>query len=129
VSNTPADIKASYDRAMQAIDALGGPRLRSIVRRKMRPRARDHPKTCVYVVGFSDYVKIGRSTDFQSRFLDLQQGVPERLIIYGTFPARGKTSVELEARLHQRFIRHRASGEWFFRTGKLAAWIEDGCWL
>lgn len=77
----------------------------------------------VYVVGYARYVKIGFSTDFAERYLDLQEPLPVQLVVYASFPG----SVADERRLHARFARHRSRGEWFFKRGELRRWIEAGC--
>ena len=89
-------------------------------------RCDKRPQKCVYVVGFDDYVKIGRSDHFPHRLVDLQLGVPETLTVHGTVAEAGS---ELEAQLHCRFAPYHLRGEWFRKEGSLAAWIEGGCGL
>jgi len=78
----------------------------------------------IYVIGFDHYVKIGFSFGpIQYRLSAIQVGCPRKLQVYaeieGTFPE--------EKALHRRFAAYSTHGEWFVKTGNLAAWIEGGC--
>lgn len=78
----------------------------------------------VYVVGFSNYVKIGfTSKSVESRIASLQTGCPETLSVFSAF--RG--SKQYEAHLQRRFISFKTQGEWFRLEGDLRAWVEGGC--
>lgn len=82
------------------------------------------PKGFVYVIGFSHYVKIGYTTNINSRLTVIQTYVPEKIKIYGTIE---HATIDDEAQLHERFVALRLEGEWFRKEGELAAWIEAGC--
>jgi hypothetical protein len=77
----------------------------------------------IYVVGFSDFVKIGYSRDPEGRFAAIASGLPLPLTIY----AQIKGPATLERKLHARFGSLRLQGEWFQKDEKLAAWINAGC--
>lgn len=77
----------------------------------------------VYIVGFSDYVKIGWSSAIEFRLKQLEQNLPVRLTIYRCFEG----TVTHERALHRRFKEYRLEGEWFRFSGDLAAWIKQGC--
>jgi hypothetical protein len=79
------------------------------------------PRRGVYVIGFGPYVKIGITTNLDTRLAQLQ--VPEALVTYALL--EGWRSVELE--LHQRFAKYRLRGEWFKNEGDLSEWISGGC--
>jgi len=82
------------------------------------------PQQLVYIVGFRDYVKIGYTSDFWSRFSALQSSAPEKLIIYG---AIFDASKYVERKLHETFALYRLEGEWFRKTRDLNRWIKNGC--
>jgi excisionase family DNA binding protein len=118
------DIRAlddHFDQIDGTVTILAKPGNRASVR-----RCAERPQKCVYIVGFDDYVKIGRSDHFPHRLVDLQLGVPETLTIHGTIADAGS---ELEAQLHRRFAAHHLRGEWFRKEGSLATWIDGGCVL
>jgi hypothetical protein len=78
----------------------------------------------VYVVGFASYRKIGHTNrPTPMRYMSIQNGCPERLVVFREFPG-GRP---LEQELHRRFAPLRTSGEWYRCEGKLAAWIDAGC--
>ncbi len=77
----------------------------------------------VYIVGFQRFVKIGISVNVRERLAGLQTAIPVPLKTYAILPG-GQLE---EASLHRRFKAYRMSGEWFRRTGALAAWVEGGC--
>ncbi|WP_036010561.1 GIY-YIG nuclease family protein [Bradyrhizobium yuanmingense] len=79
----------------------------------------------IYVIGFSDYLKIGISDCLIDRLIGLQNHLPEQLILYATH--RGGR--ELEGQLHARFREYRTRGEWFKNTGILKEWTDAGCVL
>lgn len=78
-------------------------------------------KRGVYVAGFGSYVKIGITTNLDSRMAQLQ--TPEPMMVYALLD--GWAAEERE--LHERFSEYRLRGEWFRRDGQLAAWINSGC--
>jgi Meiotically up-regulated gene 113 len=78
----------------------------------------------VYVVGFSEYVKIGCTDDFERRLKAVQDSAPEILTVYGLIPAG---TFDVETALHHRFKSYRLHREWFRKAGELAAWIAEGC--
>jgi Meiotically Up-regulated Gene 113 (MUG113) protein len=80
------------------------------------------PRRGLYVIGFGQYVKIGITTNLDSRLAQLQ--IPEELSEYALF-VNGWRREELE--LHRRFAAYRVRGEWFKKEGELAEWIERGC--
>jgi hypothetical protein len=77
----------------------------------------------VYVVGFAGFVKIGWSTNLEKRIATIQQGVPDKLTIYGLFEG----GIPEERFLHRRFREHRIRGEWFRNEGAVAEWVKRGC--
>jgi hypothetical protein len=77
----------------------------------------------IYVVGFSDYLKIGMSDRLIDRLLQLQESAPDQLILYATL--RGGR--ELEAQLLGRFSMYRTRGEWFRHAGILKEWTDVKC--
>lgn len=85
------------------------------------PRSR---RGYVYIIGFSDYVKIGWSMTVKSRLLSLQTAVPERIVVYGLIEGERNE----ESALHDRFRDCRLNGEWFRIDHRLQRWIEEGCW-
>lgn len=77
----------------------------------------------VYVCKLADHVKIGFSTDVESRIASLQTSAPTPIHLLITFPS---TQV-IERELHKRFAAQRTKGEWFRHEGEIKAWIEGGC--
>jgi len=77
----------------------------------------------VYVVGFAGYIKIGFSRKARERVVEIQDGVPEDLMLYALIPG----TMETERDLHARFHLQRLRGEWFGRVGTLAAWVKAEC--
>jgi hypothetical protein len=80
------------------------------------------PRSYVYVVGFDNYVKIGRSTEVDKRIQALQTSVPKVLNVYAIFPNR---DADEERKLHHRFRADRLYGEWFLLSSSLRAFIEQ----
>lgn len=63
-------------------------------------------------------IKIGKAKDPLSRMRTLQTGNQEKLQIIALFPDMGDT----EAKMHEKFAKHRLNGEWF--AGEpLRAWL------
>lgn len=97
-------------------------------------RAIPMPKDClenelfvpggVYVIGFSDFVKIGWSFSIARRIEEIQIGVPEKLTVYRCLEG----TIQHERALHRRFSKYRLRGEWFRLDGDLAEWIKNSCW-
>jgi hypothetical protein len=82
----------------------------------------------VYVIGFRDYVKIGRTGSFPSRVKTLQAFLPEKLVIYGTILCPNEyRRTAIEKQLHKRFKEYPLNGEWFRKEGELADWIAARC--
>lgn len=78
----------------------------------------------IYVVGFSNYVKIGFTAGpIAYRLAAIQTGCPERLDVIAVIDGSPKD----EMALHKRFAAYRTHGEWFRREGDLAEWISAGC--
>ena len=77
----------------------------------------------IYVIGFRDYVKIGWSETVKARLVNLQNGVPENLVVYGIIEG----TPEEECALHKRFREMRLYREWFRLAGSLEIWIDGGC--
>lgn len=75
----------------------------------------------IYVAGFSEYVKIGWSTDVPSRVYSIEQGLPESLKLFGYFEGTHKD----ERALHRRFSATRTRGEWFKLSPELQSFIEE----
>jgi len=93
-------------------------------RRRFTPISREPIKAPgVYVVGFQRFIKIGTSVNVKERVAGLQTAVPVPLKTYAVLPG-GQPE---EASLHRRFSAYRLNGEWFRRTGRIAAWVEGGC--
>lgn len=67
------------------------------------------------------FVKIGYTTDFESRFSVLSVGSPRQLRLLLAI----RSTAELESHLHSHFFRYRRKGEWFALTGKLKEFIEQ----
>lgn len=79
----------------------------------------------VYIVGFAQYVKIGYTASIVApRVATLEQGLPERLVVYAEFIGRGR---DCEAALLARFTPYQTRGEWFRLEGLLQQWIKAGC--
>lgn len=68
----------------------------------------------------SGLIKIGHSSDVESRIASLRTGSPEPLVLLAVM-AGGR---EVEQGLHARFAGARVRGEWFRATGELVAFIE-----
>lgn len=67
----------------------------------------------VYFIATPDHVKIGfTGADPRRRLRELQVGNAHRLELVGSIPG----CMDMEADLHARLERSRASGEWFRRT-------------
>jgi len=104
-------------------------RLESRDRTWLRRRARDvfrcEPQALpsagayVYIFGFSEWVKIGVTSNPRARFLALAGGLPGKLQIHLLFEGRRQD----EQRLHRIFAHHRENGEWFRLAGNLASWV------
>lgn len=80
----------------------------------------NHEQKVVYFIqaAHGGPIKIGYSTNLESRLHDLQKASPYRLVVRRVFP--GGTP-RREAELHKRFAGARLSGEWFAATPELAA--------
>jgi hypothetical protein len=70
--------------------------------------------TCVYLVHFGPYVKIGITNNIDRRHAMLQHGVPEDLAmpLVIAFPQR-QMAADLEKRIHAHLAPYRTRGEWF----------------
>ena len=101
---------------------------------QMKLRAIPMPKDClenelfcpsgIYIIGFSNFVKIGWSYFISRRIEEIQVGVPEKLIVYRCLEG----TMQHEKALHRRFSKYRLRGEWFRLEGDLAEWIKNSCW-
>lgn len=72
----------------------------------------------IYIIGFSNYLKIGWSDAVLDRIEYLQQFMPEKLTLCGIIEAEQR--VEFIA--HRRFSAYRLRGEWFRNDGEIKAW-------
>ncbi len=81
------------------------------------------PRGYAYVVGFRDYVKIGWSATVKARLIDLQNNLPENLVVYGVLEG----TRDDEQWLHGRFRHLRISREWFRLGDPLEGWVDAGC--
>lgn len=79
----------------------------------------------VYVAAGECEVKIGTSKSVYRRFSEVNNQTLDYLKLVGIFLG-GR---ELERLLHRHFIddNQMRGGEWFFRSGALAEWIDAGC--
>lgn len=77
----------------------------------------------VYVVGFNEFVKIGRSETPRRRIKSIDSNMPTPISFYGIVPGNWF----VERLYHNRFSEHRVRGEWFKKLGILADWITGGC--
>lgn len=75
----------------------------------------------IYFVRAGDHVKIGHSNNHQGRLSALQTGHHENLRVVGVVPG----SQQDEKKMHKRFAKYRARGEWFKIEGELAAFLRD----
>lgn len=73
-----------------------------------------------FLQGAAGFVKIGFTTDVARRVYELQPGSPVRLELLAHIPGAGMKD---ERRLHRRFHKHRASGEWFSPAPEILAEI------
>jgi predicted DNA-binding transcriptional regulator AlpA len=96
----------------------------NLVVRKRQPRGEAHQYAGVYVIGFSEYIKIGMSANVTDRLAAIQDWLPVKMTVHQIFVTEGR---RLELDLHHRFSEYRLRGEWFRLEGRLAAWIETGC--
>jgi hypothetical protein len=78
----------------------------------------------IYIVGFSNFIKIGWSSFIEKRIEEIQCGVPEKLTIHRCLEG----TMRHERYLHHRFSKQRLRGEWFRLEGELAEWIKNRCW-
>ncbi|MCA6372012.1 MAG: GIY-YIG nuclease family protein [Cytophagales bacterium] len=66
-------------------------------------------------------VKIGRSKNINTRFNQLRTGfMDEGILLIGILT---KNEVQLESELHEKFLKLRANGEWFYLTNELKNFI------
>lgn len=75
----------------------------------------------VYVVGFDDYVKIGFTRNFTSRFDKLQGGVPTELFTLEVFVGDMRDESALQRHFQECST---GRGEWFHLAGRLEEWIK-----
>ena len=70
--------------------------------------------TSVYIISCGDSIKIGVSNDPARRVKDMQTGMSELPVLYGSkaFPTR-KAAYAVERRMHWTFRTRRGRGEWF----------------
>ena len=76
----------------------------------------------IYFVGpAKGKIKIGFTTDINSRLTRLNTGSPVKLVLHGIM--RG--TVDEERLLHERFDSLRTHGEWFYKSGELAQLVKE----
>lgn len=78
----------------------------------------------VYVIKWTEFIKIGFSTDIRARLVGLQTALPTHLALLKIIEGAER---KRERQLHRKFAEYRTQGEWFRHEGRLAAWIEGGC--
>lgn len=76
-----------------------------------------------YVVRSGGFVKIGTTSDVQTRFRALVAATPHDIEMVAVVAGGHK----VERSLHARFAAYRHRDEWFREEGALAAWIKEGC--
>lgn len=97
-------------------------RLRSrIVRTVTREKRAKNPEGVVYFLQNSLGIKIGFTTDLESRIRRLQTGCPEDLEQLGTIPGTYATEAEIKAR----FAHLNIQREWFEPRAELLAYIRE----
>ncbi len=71
-------------------------------------------KSYVYLIGFEDKIKIGKSNNPSNRLSMLQTGIPNKLNIYGLIGCNSEVeALTLEAELHKTYKHLHIRGEWF----------------
>lgn len=77
------------------------------------------PTSFVYFIEAGDCVKIGKSTDVQSRITTLQTASQHTLKLVGLMAGGARE----ERRLHAAFSEYRTNGEWFSIKGRLGLFL------
>lgn len=73
----------------------------------------------VYFIRSANAVKIGVTRNLSTRMSELQVSNAHRLELIAAIPG-GRA---LEKRLHEKFARHRANGEWFRLSPEITEWL------
>ncbi len=77
-------------------------------------------KQVVYFIQVGDLIKIGRTSDYNSRIQALKSTIPNEVIELGVVVGGS----ELEKELHKRFNANRSHGEWFHATSELISYVD-----
>lgn len=79
----------------------------------------------VYAVASLDlkYIKIGRATNFKSRFSAIQCGCPHKLTLLRA--VRTPIAVNVESYIHEQLEHVRIRGEWFSLPDAEFDWLDD----
>jgi len=82
-------------------------------------------KSYVYFIQSDDFVKIGFTTNIESRLASLQTSIPNNLQLLGVMFG----SVSDEKMLHSKFsdFRVRNNGEWFCLNEEIMGFIKENC--
>ena len=75
----------------------------------------------IYFFKFQDYVKIGYSINPIKRVSAIQVDLPEKIEVLGII----KGDRKLEKHLHDVFMSHRSSGEWFTYCNEIQDFIDE----
>ena len=80
----------------------------------------DDPKSFVYFISDSQYVKVGKGISPTKRLSELQTGNPKQLSILYLIPCKSeKMAYDVEQSLHLAYRDYRMVGEWFNIMDKL----------
>lgn len=87
----------------------------------------EHLETFVYFIQGEQTrnIKIGYTTNLQSRIDSFQLGCPDKLFYIGTilFPTKARAE-NVEKQLHKKFAHLRVQGEWFYPDPSLIVFIK-----
>jgi hypothetical protein len=107
--------RKTLTEAKKPLFALGPNRLSEIPKR-LWPRC-----TGIYFTSCGDYIKIGFASNIAARLRQLSTAAPTPLRLLAHMPG----SIELEQRIHARFVDARVHREWFRPAFPLLAFIEE----
>lgn len=119
--NASAEFVLAYNAALETTGADCLPLSENVMPRRLVKAKVEKKKKVgkIYVIQFSNWVKIGYSVSISQRMPALQTAIPEKIKFVASFPGTVKT----ERELHARFAKYREQGEWFRREGELDWWI------
>lgn len=75
----------------------------------------------IYIVGYSEFLKIGFTTNVRKRLSAIQSSLPIVLTTYCIFAG----SLEQEQNLHIKFAEFKLRGEWFRQSPDLMTYIAE----